>query len=647
MRQHAVIQGISSELFTTASASFSRLLQASIDSSSVQHLISLSDADAHDALLTCFLDYCVDRHSDRMDITQREALSLSLHTLDLRHPHTWYPLARSMPRRVIYHAGPTNSGKTYNALRAMSAAPSGVYCGPLRLLAMEVFDACNREGTYCSLITGQERREVPGASHVACTVEMCALAQRVDVAVIDEIQMVGDAERGFAWTRALLGVPATEVHVCGDASAVDLVRWMCQEMGEEFEVRTYERFTPLNVEKKSLAKRSYKFSVQPGDCIVAFSRADIYAIKAAVEKHSDLKACVVYGALPPETRRQQARLFNEPDNDYKVMVASDAVGMGLNLNIRRVVFHTLKKKEGRPKPRWVAVSSSAIRQIAGRAGRRSSQFLHGLVTCRHPKDVQTLRAALSGPANVDVNATPRAGLTPEFEHFERFAQGCPANTSFVDLLLSFSDQAVLHGQYFFCRRDAIVAAATMLQDIPGLSLRDMYCFAMAPASSSDLKSMAALLHWARRYAAGQPSALMLNLPDAVPTSPDEMRALESAHAVLTVWLWLSYRFEDPELFPDRERVEALGERICGLLAAGLEGMTISGIDKPYPVIGRNKRGGGKPKKYGAGLFETFEAEHRELSGAWRGSANSSTKKRQSSPKSPPSVRVGRKTSQRP
>ena len=80
--------------------------------------------------------------------------------LDLRKPHLWYPVARALQRRLVYHMGPTNSGKTYNALQAMRAAPSGVYCGPLRLLAMEIYDELNAAGTYCNLITGDLKRAV-------------------------------------------------------------------------------------------------------------------------------------------------------------------------------------------------------------------------------------------------------------------------------------------------------------------------------------------------------------------------------------------------------------------------------------------------------------------------------------------------------
>lgn len=171
---------------------------------------------------------------------------------DMRSPQQWFPFARALERRFIFHAGPTNSGKTYHALQALKAAKSGVYCGPLRLLAMEIYDRLNAEGVMCDLVTGQERRAVPGSSHVACTVEMTSLRRRVDVAVLDEIQMIGDDVRGWAWTRALLGVPANEIHLCGDTSALELVGRLCRSMGEPLEVRRYDRITKLETAERAL-----------------------------------------------------------------------------------------------------------------------------------------------------------------------------------------------------------------------------------------------------------------------------------------------------------------------------------------------------------------------------------------------------------
>ena len=120
-------------------------------------------------------------------------------------------------------------------------AKSGVYCGPLKLLAVEVFNKANKRGTPCDLVTGEERKKAAGeeldqdepASHVSCTVEMSNVNQNYEVAVIDEIQMVKDYQRGWAWTRALLGLPAEEIHVCGEAAAIDLVKEIGQLVSHE------------------------------------------------------------------------------------------------------------------------------------------------------------------------------------------------------------------------------------------------------------------------------------------------------------------------------------------------------------------------------------------------------------------------------
>lgn len=262
------------------------------------------------------------------------------------------------------------------------------------------------------------------------------------------------------------------------------------------------------------------------------------------------------------------------------MVASDAVGMGLNLNIGRVVFHSLHKREGAAK-KIVAVNSSAVKQIAGRAGRRSSQFSKGRATCFDADNVPLLSAHLAAP--LDDKATPQAGLVPEFDQFEAFASQRP-ETPFSTLLQAFEAQAVLQGRYFFCRQEAVAAAANLVEGVEGLSLKDMYVFALAPASSGDPRIMAALIHWAKRYAAGLPCPLDLSPPSKPPETAEEMRGLESAHSIVMLWLWLSYRFEE-ETFPNREEVQALGDNICFLLGQGLENITALGKQGSHVLHG--------------------------------------------------------------
>ncbi len=151
--------------------------------------------------------------------------------MDLRFPVHRYPRARTLTRSIHLHVGPTNSGKTHGALVALSKARTGVFAGPLRLLAHEVWDRFN-SGTVspgvaaraCNLVTGEEQRTVdPLAGLISCTVEMVSTQRGVDVGVIDEIQMIGDPQRGYAWADAVMGLAAKELHLCGEASVIPLI----------------------------------------------------------------------------------------------------------------------------------------------------------------------------------------------------------------------------------------------------------------------------------------------------------------------------------------------------------------------------------------------------------------------------------------
>ena len=265
------------------------------------------------------------RKFSKDDIENQEKLA------DLRYPVEWYPATRAIQRKIVLHVGPTNSGKTYHALKRLEQAETGIYAGPLRLLAHEVYTRLNAKGKLCDLVTGDEKvvQGSGGAQMKSCTVEMVPLNTDVDVAVIDEIQMIGHKERGWAWTQAFLGLKAKEVHLCGEERSVPLIRELAASMGDEMEIHTYKRLSPLETMSTSLRRRLG--SLRKGDCVVVFSRVGIHAMKKEIENVTQKRVAVVYGSLPPEVRAQQAKLFNDPDNDYDILVASDAIGMGLNL----------------------------------------------------------------------------------------------------------------------------------------------------------------------------------------------------------------------------------------------------------------------------------------------------------------------------
>lgn len=290
-----------------------------------QALISNGELGVDTQLKYSYHGLLASRKFSKVDIENQEKLA------DLRYPVEWYPATRAVQRKIVLHVGPTNSGKTYHALKRLEQADTGIYAGPLRLLAHEVYTRLNAKGKNCDLITGDERvvQEGGGAQMKSCTVEMVPLNTDVDVAVVDEIQMIGHRERGWAWTQALLGLKAKEIHLCGEERSVPLIRELAASMGDKIEIHTYKRLSPLITMSTSLERRLS--DLRKGDCVVVFSRLGIHAMKKDIERKTQKRVAVVYGSLPPEIRAQQAKLFNDPDNDYDILVASDAIGMGLNL----------------------------------------------------------------------------------------------------------------------------------------------------------------------------------------------------------------------------------------------------------------------------------------------------------------------------
>ncbi|KAJ4823930.1 hypothetical protein Tsubulata_009764 [Turnera subulata] len=564
----AIYIGLS--FFPTAVHSFRNFFFKKCSAEIAMHLVSLGPSDdAVKFLFPIFVEYCIEEFPDEI-----KRFKSMISSADLTKPHTWFPFARAMKRKIIYHCGPTNSGKTYNALQRFMEAKRGIYCSPLRLLAMEVFDKVNALGVYCSLLTGQEKKSVPFSNHIACTVEMVSTDDEYDVAVIDEIQMMADSSRGYAWTRALLGLKADEIHLCGDPSVLDVVRKICSETGDELHEQHYERFKPLVVEAKTLLGDLK--NVRSGDCVVAFSRREIFEVKMAIEKHTNHRCCVIYGALPPETRRQQANLFNDQDNEYDVLVASDAVGMGLNLNIRRVIFYSLSKYNG---DKIVPVPSSQVKQIAGRAGRRGSRYPDGLTTTLRLEDLDYLIDCLKQP----FAEVKKIGLFPFFEQVELFAGQLP-NVTFAQLLEKFGQSCRLDGSYFLCSHEHIKKVANMLEKIQGLSLEDRFNFCFAPVNIRDPKAMFHLRRFAEYYSQNVPVSIQMGMPKGSARNDTELLDLETKHQVLSMYLWLSNHFKK-ETFPYVKRAEEMATDIANLLGQSL----IKANWKP------ESRQGGRPK----------------------------------------------------
>ena len=288
---------------------------------------------------------------------------LALKEFDKVFPHNpkdEYREARKFKRKFYLHLGETNTGKTYNAMQRLKEAPNGIYLSPLRILALENFEKLNREGTRCHLITGEEEIRVEGAEHIACTIEKLNIGEEYEVGIIDEIQMIDDDQRGSAWTRALLGLRCNEIHICGAINAKELLVKILDDCGDEYEIKEYKREIPLEVVDKAF----YSKDIQPGDALVVFSKKRVLEL-AYFYSDLGIKASLIYGDLPPEVRKKQYDQFI--NKETSILITTDAVGMGVNLPIKRIVFMDIKKFDGN-EVRYLF--SQEIKQIAGRAGRK-------------------------------------------------------------------------------------------------------------------------------------------------------------------------------------------------------------------------------------------------------------------------------------
>ena len=288
-----------------------------------------------------------------------QAIRTSLSLLLALNPKDEYPEARAMRRHFILHLGGTNTGKTYAGFQRLIRAETGVYLAPLRLLALEAQETLLDAGVDCGLTTGEEEDYREDDTHVAATAEKLNMRQRYDVAVIDECQMIADNRRGYAWTRAILGVQAPEIHLCAAPEAKNILVRLIENCGDSYEIEIHKRQTPLIC----MAHPVDAERVQPGDALITFSKVEV--LSAAEDlRQAGKEPAIIYGALPYATRRKQMEGFLEGRMEY--IVATDAIGMGLNLPIRRILFMATEKFDGVERRE---LKPEEIQQIAGRAGR--------------------------------------------------------------------------------------------------------------------------------------------------------------------------------------------------------------------------------------------------------------------------------------
>ncbi|NIJ37843.1 ATP-dependent RNA helicase SUPV3L1/SUV3 [Sphingopyxis panaciterrae] len=271
----------------------------------------------------------------------------------------------SQPVKAVL--GPTNTGKTHLAVERLTAHSSGMIGFPLRLLAREIYDrvVAIKGPAQVALMTGEERILPPDARYLLGTMEALPVTRDVAFVGIDEAQLGADPERGHVFTdRMLRARGREETMILGSASIRTLVKGLVPEA----EIVTRPRFSTLSYAGSSKLSRLPKRSA-----VVAFSAEEVYAIAEMLRRFSG-GAAVVMGALSPKTRNAQVAMFEAGEVDY--LVATDAIGMGLNLDVQHVAFASLQKFDGR---RLRRLTISEMAQIAGRAGRHQQDGSFGTV----------------------------------------------------------------------------------------------------------------------------------------------------------------------------------------------------------------------------------------------------------------------------
>jgi len=469
-----------------------------------------------------------------------------------------FEVASRIKRKFIALLGPTNSGKTHRAMEHLTQAASGVYLAPLRLLALENYERLQAARPHgkalaVSLVTGEERRMMDNSTHTASTVEMLDTRTPVDVAVIDEIQMLSDRDRGSAWTAAVCGAPANTVYLVGAPEARRAIEALAARLDVPLEVHILKRMAPLAMEPTAVRKLR---NLRRGDAVICFSRREVLKWRDMITELG-LSVSTVYGNLSPEVRRAQAERFRDGRAD--IVVGTDALAMGLNMPIQRIVMTTAVKYNGVEEEE---ISAALARQIAGRAGRygvHEEGFVAGYDDDTH----EVMRALLREKA-APLNSSGFA-VAPSIEHLHRIAN-VTHETSLVKLLKRFIHNIDVPDGFFYPRITEEQNERAIWLDTLDLTVAEKFMLSLVPISAKVPSLQGAWEHWATSLAKRKICKLEHH-PEKVLWQT--LQEVEDTCRRYSAYAWLSYR--QPKFFPSiavaQEGARAASERVDALLQA--------------------------------------------------------------------------------
>ena len=439
-----------------------------------------------------------------------------------------FPIAREMRRKLTLHIGPTNSGKTYEAMKKLEVADTGYYLAPLRLLALEGYEGLKEAGIESSLITGEEQLLNEDATHISSTIEMLNFDVDVDVCVIDEVQMIDDRDRGWAWANAIIGAPAQEIIMTGSANAKEAVIALAEYLGEELEIVEFERKNPLTL----LDIPTNPKDVKEATAIIAFSRKDVLRLKQEFSRFFSVS--VVYGNLSPEVRREEARRFREKET--QILIATDAIAMGMNLPIKTILFSKAEKFDGVTQRNLLV---SEISQISGRAGRYGMKE-EGFVGAINEDSLRIIKKNFYKEAKeISIPFKVMANL----EHIKLVSNILEEN-SLGEILKFFVENMEFNGPFRASNLDDMLEAALIVDGFD-LDIATKYHLACAPLT---LKSPYIVASFESYILALERKMPVLYIPPSLvgsfASTTDELLRAEDMVKEISLYLWLSYRFKD-------------------------------------------------------------------------------------------------------
>ncbi len=452
-----------------------------------------------------------------------------------------FPIAREMRRKLTLHIGPTNSGKTYKAMQRLRDADTGYYLAPLRLLALEGYENLKEQGIDSSLITGEEQILDDDATHISSTIEMLNFDVDVDVCVIDEVQMIDDRDRGWAWANAIIGAPAKEIIMTGSSNVKDAIIALAEYLGEELEIIEFERKNPLSLLEAPTAAQD----VKAGTAIIAFSRRDVLKLKQEFSRYFSVS--VVYGNLSPEVRREEARRFREGETE--ILVATDAIAMGMNLPIKTILFSTAEKFDGVTQRN---LSPSEVHQISGRAGRYGLSE-EGYVGALNSTALKIVKKNFYKEAHViSIPFRVKANI----EHI-KLVGNILEEDSLTEILKFFAENMEFNGPFDAANLDDMLEAAFIVDKFD-LDIATKYHLACAPLTFKSPYIISAF----ERYivALEKKRSVTYTLPvlsGKYAQTTDELLRAEDMVKEISLYLWLSYRFSD--YFVDEKKARASRE----------------------------------------------------------------------------------------